>query len=85
MSIDYTRYVRRIVCQIQEQRHSFHTAILFEVPCEESTCFHIDTHGSEHNGEILFVTIMHTFGGLLHKTGLSTDLSSDFVVWQTGG
>jgi hypothetical protein len=81
------RYLRRIVGQIQEQSDTFQTSILLEIPGEETSSFQVDTHSSENNREILFVSIMCTLIRdtlLLHQTGLSTNLSSDFVMRETG-
>lgn len=41
--------VRWIVCQIQEEGYSFHTAVLFEISGEESTGFHVYTHGCKYD------------------------------------
>ena len=72
--------VRRVVCQVQEQCDSFHTPILLEVSCEKSTCFHIDTHSRENNGEVLLMTIMDILRRLIDQPGLTTYLRSNFVV-----
>lgn len=41
--------VRWIVRQIQEEGHSFHTAVLFKISGEESTGFHVHTHGCKYD------------------------------------
>jgi hypothetical protein len=54
---------------------------------EESSSLHVDTHGSEDNGEVILVTIVYTLGSAwsVDETGLSTNLSSNVVVGQTSG
>ena len=76
--------VRRVVCQVQEQSNSLHTTVLLEIASEESAGFQVDTHGTEDNGEVVFVVIVNTLCRL-DQTGLSTNLGSDFVVGQTSG
>lgn len=78
--------MRRIIGQVQEESDTFHGAVLFEILLEEAGGFHVDTHSTENDGEVVFVTIVDVLGGakLLNQTSLTTDLSSDFVVWETG-
>ena len=75
--------IRRVIGQVQEKGDTFHAAILFEVARKESTRLHVDTHGSEHNGEILLMSIMDIFRRLVNQTRLTTNLGSNFVVRQT--
>uniref|UniRef100_A0A2M4D215 Putative secreted protein n=1 Tax=Anopheles darlingi TaxID=43151 RepID=A0A2M4D215_ANODA len=74
----------RIVGQVQEQAHVLHGTVLFEVLLEESGRLHVHTHSGEHDGKVVLVLIQHRLTRLLHQTGLTTDLGSDFVVRQTG-
>ena len=76
-----TDNIRRVVCQIEEKSDPFHTAVFFEIAGEESTRLHVDTHGSEDDGEVLLMTIMNILCRLVHQTSLSTNLSSNLVVW----
>lgn len=76
--------IRRVVCQVQEQGNPLHTAVLLEIASEESTGLQVDTHGTEDDGEVVRVVIVNALGGL-DQTGLSTNLSSNFVVRQTSG
>jgi hypothetical protein len=48
---------------------------------EESSSLHVDTHGSEDDGKVVFVTVVHALAGSrsLDKTRLSTNLSSNLV------
>lgn len=75
--------VRRIVGQVEEESDTLHTAILLEIPGEETGSFHVHTHSSEDDREILLMSIMHVLGGLGDQTGLTTDLSGNLVVWKT--
>jgi hypothetical protein len=77
-------HLRRVVCQVQEQGDTLHTAVLLEVLCEEATRFQVHTHGTENDGEVVIVVIVHTLGGLSDQTSLSTNLGSDFVMRKTG-
>jgi hypothetical protein len=77
-------YLRRVVRQVEEQRDALHTAVLLEIPREEATCLQIHTHGTENNGEVIVVVIVYALGRLSNQTGLSANLSGDFVVRQTG-
>ena len=61
---------------------SFQTAILFEIGLEESSCFHVDTHCSKNDGEIVFMHIMDIFT-MFDQACLTTDLCCDFVVRKT--
>lgn len=77
--------VRRVIGQVQEQSDTLHTTILLEVASEEPASFHVDTHGSENDREVLLVTIVDALCRLLDQTCLTTDLRGDFVVWKTSG
>jgi hypothetical protein len=81
------RDLRRIVGQVQEQSDTLQTSILLEISGEETSSFQVDTHSSKDNREILLVSIMCTLIRdtlLLNQTSLSTNLSSDFVMRETG-
>lgn len=75
----------RVVGQVQEEAHVLHGAVLLEVLLEEPGRLHVDTHGREHDGEVVLVVVHDGLAGDLDETGLSTDLGGDFVVRQTGG
>jgi hypothetical protein len=84
MDMKYTiikSHVRRIICQVEEESDTFHGTIFFEILFEESSSLHVDTHSTEHNREIVFVTIMDVFSGskLLDQTSLTTDLSGNLL------
>ena len=72
--------LRGVVCQVQEQGDTLHTAVLLEVACEEATGLQVDTHGTEDNGEVVVVVIVYTLGRLSDKTSLSANLRGDFIV-----
>lgn len=76
--------IRGVVCQVQEQSDTLHTAVLLKVPREEATCLQVDTHGTEDDGEVVLVVVVHALVGLSNQTGLSTNLGGDFVVGETG-
>lgn len=78
---------RRVVCQVEEKRYTIERSILFEILSEESSSLHIDSHSSENDREIVFVSIVNTLcwctfrvalsGLLVDETSLTTDLSGD--------
>ena len=70
-------YSRGLVCQVDEHGDTLERSVLFEILLEESGGLHVDTHGCEHNGEVVLVAVEYAFGGSLHETGLSTDLCGD--------
>jgi hypothetical protein len=78
-------YLRRVVCQVQEQGNALHTAVLLEVLGEETTRLQVNTHGTEDNGEVVIVVVVYTLRGLSDQAGLSTNLRSNLVVRKTGG
>jgi hypothetical protein len=77
-------YSRRVVGQVQEQRDTLHAAVLLKVSCEEAARLQVDTHGTEDNGEVVLVAVVHALVGCANQTGLSANLGGDFVVRQTG-
>lgn len=66
-----------VIRQVQEERDTVQTAILFEVLLEEPSSLHVDTHGREHHGEVVFVSIVDVFRGAFDQAGLSYDLCSN--------
>jgi hypothetical protein len=76
-----TKHLRGIVCQIQKESDSLHGAILFKVLFKESSRFHVHTHCTKHDGEVVFVAIMDILsrGEFLNETCLTTDLSSNLT------
>jgi len=81
----HREYARRIICQVQKQRDTLHGTILLEITSKESRSLQVDTHGTKDDAEVLCMTIMYGLVGLVDKTSLSTNLSGDFIVRQTGG
>jgi hypothetical protein len=80
--------LRRVVCQVQEQGNTLHAAVLLEISCKESARLQVDTHGTEDDGEVVGVAVVHTLvdpGRSTDQAGLSANLGSDFVVGKTGG
>mmetsp|Transcript_38540 Transcript_38540/g.97013 ORF Transcript_38540/g.97013 Transcript_38540/m.97013 type:complete len:354 (-) Transcript_38540:194-1255(-) len=73
-----------IVGQVQEESHTLQRAVLLEILLEETSSLRVHTHRSENNRKVVLVIIHHTLTGSLHQTGLTTDLSSNFIVWKTG-
>jgi hypothetical protein len=62
----------------KEKRIPLHGTVLLEVLLEEAGSLHVDTHGSEHDGEVIFVTIHDTLA-LLDETSLTANLGSNLV------
>lgn len=91
---------RRIVSKVKEKRDTIETAVRLKIFLEEPGRFHVHTHSGEHDRKIVFMTIMHVFGGTLDKSCLPYDLGGNlrqlvhfrndrtrlsyFVVRQTG-
>lgn len=77
------KHIRRVIGQVEEQRHAFHRARLLEITSEESRGIQVDTHGAEDNAEVVLVVVMCALVHILilHETSLTTDLCGDFVVW----
>mmetsp|Transcript_2828 Transcript_2828/g.6092 ORF Transcript_2828/g.6092 Transcript_2828/m.6092 type:complete len:274 (+) Transcript_2828:2106-2927(+) len=72
----------RIVGQVQEQRSTLHSTTFFEIGTEETSGFHIHTHGTKDNTEILFVCIHGIL--LFDERSLARNLCGNFVVRKTG-
>ena len=70
---------RRIVGQVHEQRDSIQTAILLKVLLEEPCRLHIDTHGAEHDVEVVLVAVVDGFrvARSVNEACLTTDLGGD--------
>lgn len=79
--------VRRVVGQVQEQRHALHTAVLLEVLGEEPARLQVDTHRAKHNAEVVRVVVVRALvhALILHQPRLPADLRGNLVVRQTGG
>mmetsp|Transcript_17892 Transcript_17892/g.29922 ORF Transcript_17892/g.29922 Transcript_17892/m.29922 type:complete len:233 (-) Transcript_17892:533-1231(-) len=73
----------RIIGKIQEKGGTLHGTRFFEVISEKSRSFHVHTHGSEYNGEILLMAIHAILQ--THKGSLTTDLRRHFIVRKTSG
>mmetsp|Transcript_28453 Transcript_28453/g.78164 ORF Transcript_28453/g.78164 Transcript_28453/m.78164 type:complete len:354 (-) Transcript_28453:91-1152(-) len=72
-----------IIGQVQKERRPLHGTGFFKVGSKEARRFHIDSHGSKHNGKVFFVGIHGIL--LLHQGSLTSNLSRHFIVGQTGG
>ena len=87
-------YARRIVGQVEEESHTVETAILLKVLSEETRRLHVDSHGSEDDREIVFMSVVDALGGcrlgvafgrlLVDKSGLTTNLGSELVGVEGG-
>ena len=84
----FDRDLRRVVGQVHEQGDSVQTTVLLKVLLEESSSLHVDTHGSEDDGEVVGVSVVDTLGGTravnlgtgsVDETGLTTDLGGDLM------
>jgi hypothetical protein len=77
--------LRWIRSQIDKESTVGDTATFLKVLLEETSSLHVDTHGGEHDGEVVLVAIMNTLGSPRpsDETGLTTDLGSNFVVGKT--
>mmetsp|Transcript_19577 Transcript_19577/g.35526 ORF Transcript_19577/g.35526 Transcript_19577/m.35526 type:complete len:303 (+) Transcript_19577:852-1760(+) len=73
----------RIIGQVKKEGSTLHGTTFLEIGTEETSSFHVHSHGTEHNGEILLMAIHGVL--LLNKRGLTGNLGSDFVVRKTGG
>jgi hypothetical protein len=57
-------------------RSPLHGAVLLKVLLEEAGSLHVDTHGGEHDGEVVFMAVVHALV-LLDQAGLTADLSGN--------
>ena len=70
---------RRIICQVQEERDAVQAPVLFKVLLEEACGFHVHTHSSEHDREVVLVAVENVFGRPFHKASLSDDLGGNLT------
>src|ERR1700722_629158 len=66
----------RIIGQVQEKRDSIQAAIRLEIFFEKSRGFHVHSHCSENNREIVLVSVMHVLCWP-NQASLSYNLSSN--------
>lgn len=76
---------RRVISQVQEQSDSVQTAVGLEVFSEETCCFHVDTHCSKDDREVVFMTVMHVLSRPLYETRLSNNLCCDLEAAKLAG
>lgn len=50
-------------------------AYLLEICLEKPSCFHVNSHGTEHNGKVVFVVVHCVLA--LHKASLTRDLGTN--------
>jgi hypothetical protein len=69
----------RVRGKVDEKRRVGDTAALLKVLLEESSSFHVDTHGGKDDREVVLVAVVDTLGssGPLDQAGLTTDLGGD--------
>mmetsp|Transcript_17593 Transcript_17593/g.38076 ORF Transcript_17593/g.38076 Transcript_17593/m.38076 type:complete len:323 (-) Transcript_17593:344-1312(-) len=72
---------RRIVCQVQEQGGTLHGTTLLEIGSEKTGSFHIHSHSTKHNGEVLLVRISGILQ--LNEGGLTGNLSGNLIMGQS--
>src|SRR5712664_3391824 len=70
---------RRIICQVQEESNAVQTPVLFKVLLEEARGFHVHTHSSEHDREVVLVAVENVLGGPFHKASLSDNLGGNLT------
>ena len=66
-----------VICKIEEEGYTVQTAVLLEVLLEETCSLHVHTHGGEHDGEVVFVAVVHVLRRTLDKACLPHDLGSN--------
>lgn len=66
-----------IIGKIKEEGDAVQTAVRFKVLLEEACGLHVNTHRSENDGEVVFVSIVHVLGGSLDQACLTHDLRSN--------
>jgi hypothetical protein len=74
--------VRRVVGQVKEKSDTLHGTVLLEILLEESSCFHVNTHSTENDREVIFVTIVNVFSRskLLDQASLTTNLGGNLWI-----
>jgi hypothetical protein len=70
---------RRVICQVQEESDAVQAPVLFKVLFEEACGFHVHTHSSEHDREVVLVAVENVFGRPFHKASLSDDLGGNLT------
>lgn len=70
---------RRVISQVQEEGDTVQTPVLFKVLLEEACGFHVHTHSSEHDREVVLVAVENVFGRPFHKASLSDDLGGNLT------
>src|ERR1700761_7987296 len=78
---------RRVICQVQKECDTVQTPVLFKVLLEEARGFHVHTHSSEHDREVVLVAVENVLGGPFHKAGLSDNLGGNLpptILIRTG-
>ena len=73
-----------VVRKVEEERDTVQTAVLFEILLEEAGSLHVHTHGGEHDGEVVFVAVVHIFGRPFDKACLPHNLSSNLDAARVG-
>lgn len=73
----------RVVRVVHEKHDTVHGSVDLEFVLEETSSLQVDTHSSENDTEVLLGVVEHVL--LLDEGGLTADLSTDLVVWETGG
>mmetsp|Transcript_34359 Transcript_34359/g.77378 ORF Transcript_34359/g.77378 Transcript_34359/m.77378 type:complete len:274 (+) Transcript_34359:236-1057(+) len=70
-----------VVCQVEEQSSPLHGSTLLEIATEETGRFHVNSHGTEDNCEVVLVRV----GGVLklNKGRLAGNLCGDLIVRQS--
>ena len=72
-----------VIGQVDEENNTIHRPINFKVSLEETSSLHIYTHSSEDDTEVVVRMVVHVL--VLNKGGLTANLSTDWVMWETGG
>jgi hypothetical protein len=72
-----------VIGQVDEENNTIHRSINFEVSLEETSSLHIYTHSSEDKPEVVVRMVVHVL--VLNKGGLTANLSTDRVMWETSG
>ena len=70
-----------IISKIEEKNDFLHGTIVLEILSEESSNFHVHTHCTENDGEVIIRMIEDILS--LNERCLTHDLCTDFVMWQT--
>lgn len=73
--------LRGIGSKVDEESTVADRSTLLKVLFEESRGFHVHSHGSKNDREIILVPIMDAFGSArsLHKSRLTTNLGGDLI------